>query len=290
MMTMSKTLYVSDMDGTLLGTDSRVSERSAEIISELTGRGALITVATARTPATVVPLLASTRTAPPAVVMTGTAYWLRREGHFEHYHFVPGRDVLAALDFCRHHGVHPFVYVMAEDTASLDVYHAAPELNKAEKSFYDERANLKIKRFHLATPAPARALAHTMLLYAMGEAEGIKAAYEAFREQTECSVFCYPDIFNPQVYNLEVFPPGVTKASAIERLKAELGADRLVVFGDNLNDLPMLGVADVAVAVGNALPEVKEAADVVIEPNYTDSVARFIEADFEAQRKVTSLL
>ena len=42
----------------------------------------------------------------------------------------------------------------------------------------------------------------------------------------------------------------------------------------------MLAVADVAVAVGNAFPQVKEAADIVIEPNYTDAVARFIEKDF----------
>ncbi len=54
----------------------------------------------------------------------------------------------------------------------------------------------------------------------------------------------------------------------------------MVAFGDNLNDLPMFGVADLAVAVGNALPDVKDAADVVIDPNYTDSVARFIESDF----------
>ena len=44
-------------------------------------------------------------------------------------------------------------------------------------------------------------------------------------------------------------------------------ASRLVVFGDNLNDLPMLAEADLAVAVGNALPAVKEAADIVIEPD-----------------------
>ncbi|MDE6134546.1 MAG: HAD family hydrolase, partial [Muribaculaceae bacterium] len=62
-------------------------------------------------------------------------------------------------------------------------------------------------------------------------------------------------------------------------LKERTGADRLMVFGDNLNDIPMFEVADVAVAVGNALPEVKAAADVVIEPNYTDSVARYIAAD-----------
>jgi len=50
-----------------------------------------------------------------------------------------------------------------------------------------------------------------------------------------------------------------------------------VVFGDNLNDLPMMAVADVAVAVENALPEVKAKADVVIGPNTDDAVARWIE-------------
>lgn len=278
-----KSLYVTDLDGTLLGTDSRVSERSARIISKLTAQGALITVATARTPATVVPLLSATHTTPPAVVMTGTAYWLREHGCFTRTHFLPDRELLAALDFCRCHGVHPFVYVMAEDDASLDVYHAAPLLNKAEENFWLERSGLILKRFHLGTPAPARALDNTMLLYAMGPKDQIQAAYKAILPVTACSVFCYPDIFNTEIYNLEVFPPGVTKASAVSALKEAMDAERLVVFGDNLNDLPMLGVADIAVAVGNALPEVKAAADIVIEPNYTDAVARFIESDFNGK-------
>ena len=278
---MNKTLYVSDMDGTLLGTDSRVSEFSASAISELSRRGALITVATARTPATVVPLLASTYTLPPAIVMTGTACWLRREGRFDKACFVPRDDVAEALELCRLCDVHPFVYVMAEDGRTLDVYHAASSLNKAERSFYEERSRLTLKRFHLNTPPPPRAFTSNMLLYAMGPKDSIMAACEVFRSNTECAVSAYPDIFAPDVYNLEIFPPGISKASAIIDLKENLGAERLVVFGDSLNDLPMMRIADVAVAVGNALPEVREAADIVIEPNYTDSVARFIENDFE---------
>ena len=278
-----KTLYVSDMDGTLLSTDSRISARSAEIITDLTDRGALITVATARTPATVVPLLAQTRTTPPAIVMTGSAYWDRGKGTFTDTHFVPEKDVVTALDFCRKHGIHPFVYVLSPDGTTMDVYHAAASLNKVEENFYEERCRLRLKRFHLGTPPPARALTHTMLLYAMGEGAAIRAAYGQFRGTTECTVGCYPDIFNQDNYSLEIFPPGIDKAAAIERLKKRLGTDRLVVFGDNLNDLPMLRTADLAVAVGNALPEVKEAADIVIEPNYTDSVARFIEADFSGK-------
>lgn len=277
-----KTIYISDLDGTLLGTDSRISQRSASIIDELSARGALVTVATARTPATVVPLLAGIRTNAPAIVMTGCARWERADACFSHAHFVPSADVAGALDICRRCGVHPFVYVMADDGATLDVYHGAPVLNKAEESFWLERCNLSLKRFHLGTPAPPRALHRSMLFYGMGPEEPVRRAAEAFRLHSECSVCCYPDIFNPQVYNLEIFPPGVSKAAAVQSLKESCGADRLVVFGDNLNDLPMFEVADVAVAVGNALPEVKEAANVVIEPNYTDAVARFIEKDFES--------
>ncbi|MDE6573708.1 MAG: Cof-type HAD-IIB family hydrolase [Muribaculaceae bacterium] len=273
------TLYVSDMDGTLLGSDSRISARSAEIISRLSHEGAMITVATARTPATVVPLMADTYTDIPAVVMTGCSWWLREAGEFFEPFFLPENDVADALRICAECNVHPFVYVMSPDNRTLDVYHAARGLNKAEEGFYLERCKLSGKRFHLRTAAPERAGRYSMLLYGMGDAEPIKAAAEVFRKNTECSVCCYPDIFNENIYNLEVFPPGVNKAESVERLKKKLGAERLVVFGDNLNDLSMLAVADVAVAMGNALPLVKEAADVVIEPNYTDAVARFIEQD-----------
>ena len=74
---MAKTLYISDMDGTLLGADSKLSENSARIITDLTRRGANITVATARTPATVEIILTNALTSLPAIVMTGAAMWQR---------------------------------------------------------------------------------------------------------------------------------------------------------------------------------------------------------------------
>lgn len=79
---------------------------------------------------------------------------------------------------------------------------------------------------------------------------------------------------------LEVYGVGVSKANAISHLMESTGAERLVAFGDNLNDLPMLDIADVAVAVANAHPRVKESADIVIGPNFDDSVARFILHDY----------
>lgn len=271
------------MDGTLLGSDSRVSDATARILTELTARGALITVATARTPATVVPLLADTDLAPDAIVMTGAACWSRRRDCFTDVHLIPEDHVVKTLDECRRAGIHPFVYVMAPDGRTLDVYHGATAFNKAEESFYLQRCRLPLKRFHLNTAVPARALSFSMLFYAMGSAEAVVPVAEKLRQTTDLAISCYPDIFNPDLANLEILAPGVSKAAAIARVAERSGADRTVVFGDNLNDLPMFRSASLAVAVGNAQPEVKEAADIVTEANYTDAVAHFIEHDFNTQ-------
>ena len=54
------------------------------------------------------------------------------------------------------------------------------------------------------------------------------------------------------------------------------GAEWVTVFGDNLNDLPMMEVADEAVAVANAMPEVIERADTVIEAKQRGICGRYI--------------
>lgn len=273
-----KTLYISDMDGTLLASDSRLTQRSRDIITDLTRRGALITVATARTPATVMPLLAGVETTPPAIVMTGAALWNRRLSSMEHIHYIKAADYSFITATCRQCGVEPFVYTTATGRF-LDVYHSAG-LSLVEQGFVAPRAALALKKFHFAgTPA---ACSDAVLLFAIGERGAIeKCAATLMGREDRCSVSCYPDIFNPAVALMEVFAPGVSKASAVALVKELTGAQRVVAFGDNLNDLPMLEVADVAVAVGNAFDEVKQAADVVIGSNGSDAVARFIQDDFD---------
>ncbi len=70
-------LFVTDLDGTLLDNEGRVPPMTARVISDLSHMGALITVATARTPATVDRILAHTFTRLPLIVMTGAALWDR---------------------------------------------------------------------------------------------------------------------------------------------------------------------------------------------------------------------
>lgn len=275
-----KTLYVSDLDGTLLGTDSRVSERSAEIITELTKQGALITVATARTPATVEPLLRGVEIVPPAIVMTGASLWDHAACSYRDTQFIDAETAEAIMRLSMAHGVQPFVYTLA-DAGHLGVYKNG-ELSEHDRRFVDERRHLPLKHFYLNPDEsePPYGLKDIILFFAMGELERINSLAEELRLRVSCSVSNYVDIFGKDVGILEVFAPGISKAEAVRGVARECGAERIVAFGDNLNDLSMLGVADVAVAVENALPEVKQAADRVIGPNGADSVARFIWDDF----------
>ncbi|MFD5214367.1 Cof-type HAD-IIB family hydrolase [Microbacterium sp. NPDC058345] len=78
---------------------------------------------------------------------------------------------------------------------------------------------------------------------------------------------------------VEVMAQGVTKATGVAQLCTRLGVDRseVLAFGDALNDLEMLEWAGLGVAVGNAIDAVREAADEVTASNEDDGVAIVIE-------------
>ena len=104
-----RTLYVTDMDGTLLDLYSRVSPESASIIHRLSREGALITVATARTPATVVPLMRDCHTFVPYVTMTGAALWNPVDGKYGEVVLMPDDTAARVREVIESCGLHPFI-------------------------------------------------------------------------------------------------------------------------------------------------------------------------------------
>lgn len=86
------------------------------------------------------------------------------------------------------------------------------------------------------------------------------------------------EITNSDPNNLEINPPGVSKAAGLAEVCRELGIrmEETVAVGDSLNDLAMIRQAGVGVAMGNAQPAVKRAADAVVAANDEDGVAEAI--------------
>ena len=78
---------------------------------------------------------------------------------------------------------------------------------------------------------------------------------------------------------LEINAAGVNKGKAMIELGKLLGIPReeIMAFGDGNNDLKMLKEVGTGVAMENAIPSVKEAADYVALSNDEEGVAKFIE-------------
>lgn len=274
----NKTLYVTDMDGTLLTSDSIVSPQSAKIINQLTDMGARITVATARTPATVVNLLSGTRLSLPAIVMTGAAMYDLSVGDYCNVHFIDPAVVAKAVDMFSEAGVRPFVYTLRDDQI-IHAFHDA-EMSDVEEAFYIMRRDMKLKRFRLGEQLQQADMQRTVLMFCVGAKDLFEPLAVRMSEAIGYPVTCYNDIFNDNTAFIEVFAPGVTKSRAVTDLARSCGASRIVAFGDNLNDLSMMRSADLGVAVSNAYDEVKDRADIVIGTNDEDAVARWIYKDF----------
>ena len=115
-----------------------------------------------------------------------------------------------------------------------------------------------------------------MLIFSMQNYERLRPVYEQVKAEVDCAAVFYHDIFDPASGLLEIYAPGVSKAAAVKRMQAQVGAERLVVFGDNRNDIPMMQVATRSVAVENAFPEVKAIAHEIIPPNTANAVPHYI--------------
>lgn len=269
----SDTLYITDLDGTLLDANSSITDETVSILNPLLDQGLQLTVATARTPATVVPMLSRLHTRLPFIVLNGAATWDSQRGDYSHVNVIPQATVEAICAVYERHGLHPLIY---RRHGHLIHTHHYGTLSPQEEKFVEERQGLELKKFIMDDPDYMHSPDEAMLIFSMQDYERLRPIYEEVKATIPCSAVFYHDIFDPTSGLLEIYAPGVSKAEAVKAMQQHTGAKEVIVFGDNRNDIPMMQVATHSVAVANAFPEVKAAAHEVIEANTTNAVPRYI--------------
>ena len=92
-------------------------------------------------------------------------------------------------------------------------------------------------------------------------------------DQTGCKLQCYR---GERWYSF--LPTGSGKTAAIRALSdlSGIGIEDIVAFGDDSNDVEMLKLCGIGVAVANAVPEALESADEVTLSNDEDGVAKWL--------------
>ena len=108
---------------------------------------------------------------------------------------------------------------------------------------------------------------------------GHPSAMEAAEQELLALVGNRMDLFRSAPFFIELVPKGIDKALSLQRLLADINltAADLIAFGDGYNDLSMLRLAGLGVAMANAVPEVRADADYVTLSNDNDGVGVALE-------------
>lgn len=274
MTAMEKTLYISDLDGTLLNNSGMISERTAALLNEaVREKNIFFTIATARTAATAVQLLSAININAPMILMNGVCIFDAAKGSYVKVNTIAKSDCEKAMDVLARHGLHGFWYSVADDR--LSTYYERVQ-NDYARRFMDERVSGFRKVF--TRLENIRDCLEKPLVYfsLMDKKERLESAAEELKSIEGIRIEFYRDTYIEGYWYLEICSAGASKANAVCFLREEYGFGRVIGFGDNYNDMPMFGACDLSCAMANAVPDVKKAADAVIGDNDADGVAEWI--------------
>lgn len=267
-----RTLYVSDLDGTLLRSDERTSDYTNSVINALTEQGMIFSYATARSYHTARKVTAGLNAKIPLIIFNGAFVIDNLTGtHLLEHYFDDAADSL--LDDLTAHEIYPIVYSFLD---GAEKFSFVPELATKGMQFFLDSRKGDIRRNPVGNPAALKA-GRKFYITCIDTPEKLLPIYETYRNQYHC-------VYQTDMYSgaqwLEIMPPAATKANAVRKLRELLQCDRVIAFGDGKNDIDMFQTADESYAVENADEELKAYASAVIPSNDKDGVAHWLAAHF----------
>ena len=265
-----KTLYVSDLDGTLFDSGGHLSDFTRDTLNGLIAGGMNFTVATARSVSSAAGLLDELDLRVPAVMMNGvflTDVPTQNQVYVNRY---PAELAYRVINVFRSNGRPPFVYSFNGEYIECEFTKLK---NDYERQFVAKRQKL-YRRFEKVEDYTVGN--NTVYINGIDYKETMQAVADELKKIEGIKFSHYLDTYSGDKYFVEVYVESAGKWNSIKRLKKMYGFDRVVAFGDNGNDVEMLKNADLAVVVGNALPPALEVADIVIDTNDNDGVAKYL--------------
>ena len=271
----SRILYVSDLDGTLMRNDETISAYTERTLNELIEEGLAFTYATARSVESARTITGGLRLKLPVVTRNGTVLADNSTGrHLEKALFTE-EEIRLLKELLPELPEYGFVSCFIGDEM-IKTYIPGKHTPGMEKYL---RKNEHDTRLRPAADPGSMFIGQPGYVTLIDDREKIAPIYERVRNYPGWECLFQKDTYWDE-YWLEICPQNCTKAKAVLKLKETFGFEKLVVFGDSVNDLSMFRSADESYAVANAIDELKEAATAVIGSNEEDAVADFLKAGF----------
>lgn len=263
-----KTLYISDLDGTLLDATEKTSEYTNSVIKKLHDNDIVFSFATARSYTTAKKVTQGLSMKFPAVVHNGT-FIVDTFGTIIYKNTFSKEDSIFIIDTLLNCGLNPIVYSLINEKEQFSFIRS--KLNDETLAFLSTREDDPRKREVYSTDSLYDGEIYYFTL--IGDEDKTQPLYEKLKDRFQC--YFQRDFYSGD-YWLEILPKGATKANSVKQLAKMLDCDKIVAFGDGINDVEMFSIADECYAVENAVDALKEKATDIIEKHTDDGVAKWL--------------
>ena len=253
----------TDLDGTLLTDDKKILDKDLSAINEFRGNGGLFTIATGRAGMYSRTIAQELGIDIPAVTINGASVYDYKEGRTLWQSALPKSARNLMLDIKGRFPTLGVDIICGEDVFTISSNRRSEE------------------HFNFTRIEPIRCTIRDvpddgwikMLLVDEPEVIDEVVKYSAGLGISDVHVVCSSSVF------FEILPLGANKWSGLRKLIDLAGFEGrfVVAVGDWLNDLEMVKMADLGVAVANALDEVKEHADLIVCDNNCGAIYEVIE-------------
>ncbi len=275
---MEKTLYVTDLDGILLNKNDRINPKSIEIINSLVEKGMAFTYATARSLVSASVVTQGLSTNIPVIAYNGAFIFQPATGEILFREHFSREEMTYASDLIRTYEISPLIYSFIDGVEKVS-WNPVRENDGVQRYLSLRKGDRRLR------PVENNAQLYEGEIFyftCIGTKEELMPLYEAISKNKQYRCTIQQELYRPE-YFCEIMPAGATKANAIRKLKEMRGCDKVISFGDAINDLPMFEISDACYAVENAVEELKAAADGVIGSNENDGVAKWLLEHFASE-------
>lgn len=267
-----KTLYVSDLDGTLLRSNETTSDYTNSVINSLTDMGMIFSYATARSFITAKKVTKGLNARIPLIVYNGAFVIDNISGDIlvENYF---GDTIYSLLEDLFNNGVYPIVYSYID---GKEKFSFIPELCTQGMNIFISSRKGDIRTNAVKAVSDLKS-GNIFYITCIDEPKKLEPLYEKYQNKFHC---VYQEDFYSKEQWLEIMPKETSKSNAIKQLQELMNCERLVVFGDGKNDIDMFQLADEGYAVQNANDDLKKYATAIILSNDDDGVAKWLEQNY----------
>lgn len=270
-----KTLYLSDLDGTLLTSDGRTGDYTNAVLNDFIAKGNVFSYATARAFETAVGVTEGLCVKAPVAVHNGSMIVDAETGKCVYLADFSREEAERIVAAFRSEGLLPVAYSVTEGRNRFS--YCPSFCGDGQRRFLRTRTGNARGSERARTVSKEHDLLSGTVFYfsCIAERETLGRVYAKLKDCFRCFYYCDRSTGD---WWLEVMRSDASKASAALRIKRLTGCDRLVCFGDDVNDIPLFRIADESYAPQNAIGAVKELATGVIASNDEDGVAKWIAA------------